>query len=352
MQQVILTKGIPASGKSTWAKDHVKKVANWKRINRDELRLMIDAGEWSPAHEKFIVEARNELLSAALKKGFNVVIDDTNLRDENWVDVCEIVEKANISAMVMEKCFPIDLETAIERDSRRGSASVGATVITNMWKKNLRNRPDAMRPKTQHFYQRQLPGLAQDETLPKAIICDLDGTLAHIGNRSPYNASLCDVVDTPNVPVVETVRLYHQAGYKIIFVSGREDKDRAPTMRFIAKHLPEVCSDYFHSQVSRLMSAYQRLSSSKTDEKELLELELNEITEKLEKIPVGTSSAILLMRTTDDKRKDTVVKQEIWDRNISGKYNVLCAIDDRSSVVKMWRYEIGLPVFQVAEGNF
>lgn len=311
---------------------------------------MIDS-DWSPQKEKFIVEARNQLLVSAIRKGFNVIIDDTNLREENWTDVCDIVERENIDALVMEKCFPVDLEVAIERDSKR-PVPVGPGPITNMWKKNIRNRPDALCARTQQFYKKQLPGLIQDETLPKAIICDLDGTLAHIGDRSPYNAAKCDEVDTPNVPVIETVRLFYQAGYKILFVSGREDKDRASTLRFIAKHLPEVCSDYFHAQVSMLTAAYQQFAPSEVTERKLLELELDELSQKLVKIPVGNSSADLFMRATADKRKDTVVKREIWGRHIAEKYNVLFVIDDRPSVCRCWRYEVGLPVFQVNDREF
>lgn len=352
MLQIIMAKGLPASGKSTWAKDHVKKNSGeWKRINRDELRLMLDAGEWSPQMEKFIVATRNAMLVTALRKGLNVIIDDTNLRDENWKDVCEIAERENLDVMVLEKCFPIDINEAIQRDSLRPKP-VGAGPITNMWKKNIRSRPETMKPKVQHFYKKQLPGLVQNQFLPKAVICDLDGTLAHMGDRSPYNAANCDKVDFPNTPVVEAVRLFHEAGYAILFVSGREDKDRAPTLRFIAKHLPEVCSGYFHEQLAEIKSEY-RSSECSDERKQYLELLVEEITTVMvDKCKIPDAGMTLLMRATDDKRKDTYVKKEIWDRDIVGKYNVVCVIDDRPSVCRMWRYEIGLPVFQVNDREF
>ena len=57
------------------------------------------------------------------------------------------------------------------------------------------------------------------------------------------------------------------------------------------------------------------------------------------------------MRPKGDNRPDTEVKREIYEREIRDKYNVLLVIDDRNSVVQQWR-EMGLPCFQVAEGDF
>ncbi len=47
-------------------------------------------------------------------------------------------------------------------------------------------------------------------------------------------------------------------------------------------------------------------------------------------------------------RKDTIVKEEIFWRDIADNYNVQFVIDDRPSVARMWR-ELGLKVFQVGD---
>ena len=57
------------------------------------------------------------------------------------------------------------------------------------------------------------------------------------------------------------------------------------------------------------------------------------------------------MGNADDSRKDSIVKQEIYEMCIKDKYNVLFVLDDRDQVVNMWR-EQGLKCLQVAEGNF
>ena len=66
MPTLYMTKGLPASGKSTWAKERVSIDGNTKRINKDDLRLMLDNGEWSKNNEKFVLEVRDTIASNAL----------------------------------------------------------------------------------------------------------------------------------------------------------------------------------------------------------------------------------------------------------------------------------------------
>lgn len=131
--------------------------------------------------------------------------------------------------------------------------------------------------------------------IQKAIICDLDGTLAVLG-RDPYDATNAHL-DTLNLPVAKVLSLYDG---KIILVSGRESKYRAQTEKWLATH--NICYD------------------------------------------------ALFMRKTRDYRKDFVIKKEIYDQEIKGKYEIEFVLDDRDQVVKMWR-EMGLSCFQVY-GNF
>lgn len=350
MQHVVLTRGLPASGKSTWATNEVKS-KGWKRINRDLLRMMLDASQWSPDNEKIIVETRDHLLTSLLKKGHNVVIDDTNFDDRyNWKRVSELLDRLDIDVTIREQCFPVDVEEAIARDAKReGSAKVGEDVIRNMWKKHLKGNPTALNsPRSNSFYKKNVPELVQNTGLQKSIICDLDGTLALIGNRSPFDASRCDELDHPNAPVVETVRALYRQGYKIIFLSGRDEKDRRPTERFIIRACPEVAGTFFHNEIERLKEQYKENPSDE------LKAEVSLLCEELAaKVPVDSHpQSILLMRKRGDMRKDTIIKKEIWDNELLGKFYVQFAIDDRPSVVRMWRYEVGLTVLQVADKEF
>ena len=65
MKRIILTRGVPASGKSTWAKQEVLKDPEHSiRINRDDLRNM--SGQyWVPAREDYIKACKGTMLMNA-----------------------------------------------------------------------------------------------------------------------------------------------------------------------------------------------------------------------------------------------------------------------------------------------
>jgi predicted kinase len=310
MIKVEMLVGIPGSGKSTYAKQVIAKdPSNWVRVNNDDLRAMMNGSVWSADYEKMITDARNYLIRDALKRGKNVIIDNLNLNRRHFDDVCKIAKSVNADIQVFEKAFYIELEEAIERDSKReGKTKIGEEVIRKWWKESGKQQFKFYKPRVEVFKER--PGNLNQAVeapayvvgLPEAVICDLDGTLALIHDRSPYDAKDCDIKDLPNIPVVKSIQLYHDAGYKIVFCSGRENKYEPETRRFIQKHLPDV--------------AYE-----------------------------------LHMRKTDDFRKDAIIKEEIYQEFIYEKFNVLLVLDDRSQVIEFWRSK-GLSTWQVAPGDF
>lgn len=54
MKKVIICRGIPASGKSTWAKQFIKENKNWIRIGRDDFRHMLNSYAWDYKVEEVI----------------------------------------------------------------------------------------------------------------------------------------------------------------------------------------------------------------------------------------------------------------------------------------------------------
>jgi predicted kinase len=304
MIKVEMLVGIPGSGKSTYAKQVVAKdPSNWARINNDDLRAMLNGSVWTSEYEKMITDARNYLIRDALKRGKNVIIDNLNINRRHFDDVCKIAKSVNADIQVYEKAFYIELEDAIERNSKReGAARVPDDVVKKWWKKSGGKQFKFYKPRMEIFYatksmNKNIKPMVQDDSLPRAVIFDNDGTISLIhSGRSPYDASTCDL-DIPNNHVIECMKLYYNAGYKILFVSGREDKYRESTERFYQKHFPEV---------------------------------------KYE----------LYMRKTGDMRKDVIIKEEIFNEHIKGKYYVAGWFDDRLQVSK-WVYENGLPLFRV-----
>jgi hypothetical protein len=57
------------------------------------------------------------------------------------------------------------------------------------------------------------------------------------------------------------------------------------------------------------------------------------------------------MRPANDFRKDSLIKKEIYENDIKGKYNVIMVYDDRNQVVDVWR-GLGLKCAQVEPGEF
>jgi predicted kinase len=294
-RKLIITRGLPGSGKSTWAEAErtLLESKGFKTYitNKDTIRKTLIAlgWKWSPENEKDVLKTQNHDIKAAFNNGYSVVIvADCNF-GKHKDRLYGLAMYCNADFEVKD-FTSVPLETCIERDSKR-QEEVGAEVITKMYNDYL----SAPEPKI----------YTPDVRKPRALICDLDGTLAlHNGKRSPYDYNKVDL-DTLNEPVAELLRAY--AGYKnfvVIYLSGREDSCRYKTEDWLQRmHVP---TDPPH---------------------------------------------ILLMRKEKDHRKDYIVKQEIFDQYIRDNYWVRFALDDQDQVVKMWR-ELGLPCWQVNYGNF
>lgn len=331
MRTMMIFKGLPGSGKSTEAAALVKKEPKrWVRINRDDLRGMVVGPNNNPRgnrdREDLVRNFKNELIRQAFREGYDVILDDTHLVPATVKKLHELAASVG-DVKVIEKGINVDVETCIARDAKRiGFAQVGEKVIRDFARLAGIDKGRKLDDKEAYYPPRWtqgapdgpiLPGKS-DPKLPKAILCDLDGTLAIMGDRSPYDASNCDVKDHPNWPVIETVMAMHDQGVEIIFMSGRDGKYRPETVRFIEKYCrftpdPETCTGF---------GAMER--------------------------PIPYQ---LHMRAEGDTRKDSIIKEELFMEHVFGKFNVLFVLDDRNQVVDKWR-EMGLTCFQVAPGAF
>lgn len=292
-QKIILTRGLPASGKTSWSMDQVAKSnGKIKRVNKDLLRDMIDAGVWSKTNEWGILAARDALVNTFIGMNIDtVIVDDTNFEEKHFDAMTNIADQfktfADREISVEYKDFlDVSLDECIERDSKR-IKPVGQKVIRDMHKRYI------------------LPSIKDAPVVNKkgnAIIVDADGTLAHRCDREWFDYSKVDQ-DALDVTVDGIVRAYAKMGYTILIVTGREGTEvcRQKTLAWLDKH--EV--PYYD----------------------------------------------LMMRKEGDFRRDSIVKKEIYEQFIKDKFDVEFVLDDRASVVKTWR-ELGLKCLQVAEGNF
>lgn len=301
---LIICVGLPASGKSTFAKEWVARDrARRARVNRDTLRLMVDdrvfeAGVTEPR----IITAEEAAAEALLRQGISVVVDDTNLPSRvrrNWA---KLARRCGAD-WCLRDCTDVGVEECVTRDAARtGPDHVGEKVIRDLHARFLAGRalplappnPDGMEAVTDPYVPRP--------DRPRAVLVDLDGTTCLLGDRNPYDETrVCD--DQPNPPVVTTISALAAVGHRVVFMSGRTDACRASTEEWLAKHLPEVDYD------------------------------------------------ALYMRAAGDTRRDAAVKAELFDEHVRDEYDVRIVLDDRDQVVRLWR-AMGLPCFQVAPGNF
>jgi predicted kinase len=282
MRQLIICVGLPGSGKSTWTRSQVEQHPDrYKRINRDDLRSMVDNGKYSSGREKYIRQAELALAEMFLLNGYTVIVDDCNLSQSAKAMWQEFAKKHNAIVEIQDFTH-VSLEECIERDRKRPNY-VGEQAIRRMHRQFLETKP------TPPVY---------DPELPDCIIVDLDGTLALFDRDkvSPYDRDFSK--DEINEAVRDLIWHHGDTDTAIFLFSGRKDTFREQTMTWLENNrIP-----HYH----------------------------------------------LHMRKADDTRKDAVIKEEMYNEHINGKYNVITVIDDRLQVCRMW-HRLGLPLFRVGD---
>ncbi len=290
--KAIITVGISASGKSTWAKEQT----NFRVLERDYFRRevlresgrnLISENMWkfwkfSKENEHKVTDMYNSELELCKKKGFNVICADTNLNIKYRNILINQLE--NLGYEVEIKYFPIHFMEAVKRDELRRD-TVGRDVIYKQLKQYKEHDP-APRKKYE-----------PSKELPIAIIVDIDGTLAHMnGKRSAFEWDKVGLDDIDSR--VESIINKFGDSYKIIIMSGRDGCCETETRNWLINN--EVLFDS------------------------------------------------LFMRAAGDMRKDSIVKEELFWTHIAANYNVNFVVDDRPQVCRMWR-DLGLFVFQVGD---
>lgn len=142
-----------------------------------------------------------------------------------------------------------------------------------------------------------------------AVIVDVDGTLCDVsgirhlvmGENKKRKGSFHDFhVQSehcpPNRMAIDYVTRKFDSGHTILVVSGRQERYRDLTHRYVTRHMPRPWAG-------------------------------------------------LWMRPDSDYRADTAVKREIFDQ-LSKRWTISSAIDDRPEVIALWK-SLGLEVVVV-----
>lgn len=333
MQTLRLLVGLPASGKSTYARTLTDSYQEqWFAVNWDTLRHFDSAGnpkeyKFTKESEQAIKEESNRQAHAAFLLGYNIVVDNTNLTEGAKNYWSEFAVRHGMQFEIKHFTTPPD-ECIARNDKREGWRKVPRAVIERMALWN-------------GYVQWPVAFCTKGYPVQNVVVVDMDGTLADLSHRHrwinkecqadgcvrgfvwhdqvpPDGASLpCKTClgtgkakkdwnkfyetvheDAPINGVVQWVKSLYDQGYYVCVVSGRPlDKAGVATEEWLKKHdVP------FHR---------------------------------------------LFMRAAGDKRDDVIVKQEILDK--MPKNQIAFSIDDRPRVVRMWRAN-GVKCYDVGNG--
>lgn len=135
----------------------------------------------------------------------------------------------------------------------------------------------------------------------KAVIIDIDGTIAQMTERGVYEFHRVDE-DLPKTKVINWISEKIDRDTFIIFLTGRH----------------KWCYEKTHSW---LLRNFMYLHPG--------------------------NEWILLMKPDTDFRSSTITKREAFEANIQPYYDVVFAIDDAKKVITMWKEECGLTTYRV-----
>lgn len=289
--KVIMTRGLPASGKSSWADEFISENPNYIKIEKDAIRKdtrLFKGGEyiWKRGDEGIVIKERDRQIRQALQRGKSVISSDTNLIQKHISQISNIARQNNATIEV-KSFLDVPIKTLIERDQNREDA-VGEQVIRKMFHDHVKKMPTFLK---------------YNPDLPFVVICDLDGTLTTgPKDRSPYEWTKVgnDEINLGMAHVLDGMRVINYC--KIFIFSGRDAVCRPQTEEWLERH--DIEYDF------------------------------------------------LTMRPEGNNESDEIIKARMIEDYIKDKYNILIWFDDRQRVSTMLRDVYGINVAQFGDTNF
>jgi predicted kinase len=126
VQQLLLTRGLPASGKTTWAKARQRADVGLVRVSKDDLRAMLRSHDLRSADARLVDAIRDAAIIAAIQEGFGVIVDDTNTRISQ-IEHLALLAGSETQLTIVE--FETGVVECLRRDRRRGTQAVGEEII-------------------------------------------------------------------------------------------------------------------------------------------------------------------------------------------------------------------------------
>lgn len=299
MTKLTIVRGVSGSGKSTWARQQNAFV-----VNRDSMRAaffpMSDAEYYkSPIlrdMEDSVTRIQDAAIKSNLEAGKDVIVDNTNIE---WKYVKALAQIGyDAGAEVELKVFDVSLNDCVQRNYFRSVAGGRDVPLEAIKRQHSRFQSTKDKQLVPQFIPRPYNGTPG---APKAFLVDVDGTLAHMRTRGPFDWKRVEEDEVDEAVSLVVRSLNKSAEFYILVMSGRDSSCRRETEDWLLDN----------------------------------------------DIPFDG----LFMRPEGDMRKDNIVKSELFDTYVRDNFDVQFVLDDRNQVVKMWR-AMGIKCLQVAEGNF
>lgn len=296
-KQAILTVGPSSCGKSSWAhqflegKKRVPEGGSWRHLERDEIRFKMYTGglrDWTKynfKNEKSVSEQYDHLLDSFMRNEENLLLCDTWLNPKYRN---AMVAKLMKAGYLVE--FKDDWEFTWDDLVKRNNQRLGGVGVEILWDQYQRWLD----------YKQVKRYECVDSKLSKAVICDIDGTIAdHQSVRGPFEFNKVGL-DKPIWLVINMVRGLADAGYKIILFSGRSDICRPETEKWLKDHIGHTFGNYD-----------------------------------------------LFMRKEGDNRRDSIIKEEMFWEHAAPYWNVVASVDDRNNVLRETWSKLGIKCVHV-----
>lgn len=273
--KMILTQGISCSGKSTYAKELCDKDESYVEVNRDFIRFNIvcPGSDWS--NYKFKSKREKEVTEIQKE-----MVMDAYAKEKNVIISDTNLNPATVKMWVdIAEDLGYDVEIvqfpiSYEEAIKRDALRANGVGHSVIWQQYLK------------YYKLHNKTYEPNPVLPSAICVDIDGSLALNESGRGWYDWMSVGADTPVEYIVHIVNSFYDAGVAIILLSGRDACCYQVTKDWLDKH--------------------------------------------------GIKHTGLLMREEGDIRKDTIVKNEIFWRDVAPYWNVKFIIDDRACVVREW----------------
>ena len=133
MKGILLLKGLPSSGKTTYAKSLSDK-SDVVRLSKSDIRKMLGV-QWDSEIEHIVEDMQYRAAEAAIDWGYAVILDDTNFNPEHEKAFRKLAKDHQIPFKV--KDMETSLEVCLERNDKKvGRKKVPESAIIKMWERN------------------------------------------------------------------------------------------------------------------------------------------------------------------------------------------------------------------------